>query len=284
MMSRPALAALAALALALPSLAQQAAAPKQSAAPQQAAAPQGPRPKSQKELDALMAIQNAKDPDSRLKAIDDLLNNFSDTDFKGQVLDMAVDTARMKNDSGAVAAWADRALQNNPKDYIAHADLAAALASQMKEFDLNLKDEAAKVQQQAQGAIDDVKDAPKPNPNITDAQWETAKKEIAAQGYEAWGMSDMTQKNYKDAAQQFSHAISLSPNSVLRVRLGQAYLNDKQYDAAIAQYDLAMSDANAPVQVKQIAQAGKVQAAKLKAGPAAPAAAPAPAPAAPPKQ
>ncbi len=271
MISRPALAALAALALALPSFAQQAAAPQQSAA-----APQGPHPKSQKELDALMAIQNAKDPDSRLKAIDDLLTNFADTDFKSQVLDMAVDTARMKNDSGAVAAWADRALQNNPKDYIAQADLAGALASQMKEFDLNLKDEAAKVQKNAQGAIDNVKDAPKPNPNITDAQWESAKKEIAAQAYEAWGMSDMTQKNYKDAIQQFSHAISMAPNSVLRVRLGQAYLNDKQYDAAIAQYDLAMSDANAPVQVKQIAQAGKVQATKLKAGPAAPAPAAAP--------
>jgi tetratricopeptide (TPR) repeat protein len=233
-----------------------------------------------------MAIQNAKDPDSRLKAIDDLLTNFADTDFKSQVLDMAVDTARMKNDPSAVAAWADRALQNNPKDYIAQADLASALASQMKEFDLNLKDEASKVQQNAQGAIDNVKDAPKPNPSMTDAQWEAAKKEIAAQAYEAWGMSDMVQKNYKDAIQQFSHAISMSPNSVLRVRLGQAYVNDKQYDAAIAQYELAMSDPNAPVQVKQIAQAGKVQALKLKGGPAAPpAATPAPAPAsAPPKQ
>ncbi len=276
MIYRPALAALAALALAAPSFAQKAAG--QQPAAQQPAAPKGPQPKSQKEVDALMAIKNATTPDARLKAIDDLLNNFADTEFKNQVLDMAVDTARQKNDPAAVAAWADRALQNNPKDYIAQADLAGALASQMKEFDLNLKDEAGNVQKNAQGAIAALKDAPKPNPNITDDQWAGYKKEIAAQAYESMGMSDMVQKNYKDAIQSFQQGISASPNSVLRVRLGQAYTANKQYDEAIAQYDLAMSDANATVQVKQIAQAAKVQAARLKAGGATPAAPAAPAP------
>ncbi len=253
MTSRPALAALAAILLAAPSFAQ---------AP---AAPQGPHPKSQKEVDALMAIQNATTADARLKAIDDLLTNFADTEFKTQVLDMAVETARQKNDPEAVAAWADRALQANPKDYIAMVDLASVTAGQMKQFDLNLTDEVAKVDKNAHGAIDNVKVATKPNPNMTDDQWKGYQGDITASAYEALGIAASVQKNYPAAIEQFKDGLAASPNAVLRVRLGQAYVLNKQYDEAIAEYDKAMADPNAPAQVKQIAQAAKVSAEKLKA-------------------
>ena len=41
-----------------------------------------PKPKSQKEVDAIMAIQNAQDPDARVNAAEALLHNFADTEFK----------------------------------------------------------------------------------------------------------------------------------------------------------------------------------------------------------
>ena len=223
------------------------------------------KPKSPKEIAALQAIQNATDPDARLKSIDNLLTNFADTEFKNAVLDMAVETARQKNDPTLVDVWADRALQANPKDYIAMDDLAAITAAQMKEFDLNLKDEAAKVDKNAHGAIDLVKDATKPNPNMTDADWAGYKADITAAAHEALGLSEAAQKNYTGAIDEYKAGMAAHPNSVLMVRLGQVYTQNKQYDEAIAQYTQALADAGASPAVKQVAQAGKTNAEKRKA-------------------
>ncbi len=236
------------------------------------------KPKSQKEIEALQAIQNATDPDARLKAIDNLLTNFADTEYKIAVLDMAVETARQKNDATLVNIWADRALQVNPKDYIAMDDLAAMTAGQMKEFDLNLKDEAAKVDKNARGAIDNIKDATKPNPSMTDTDWAGYKADLVAAAHEALGLSAMAQKNYTGAIDEYKLGLAAHSNSVLMVRLGQAYTRTKQYDEAIAQFTQAMADAGASTAVKQVAQAGKVNAEKLKAAASAAPAAPAPAP------
>ncbi len=236
------------------------------------------KPKSQKEVEALQAIQNATDPDARLKAIDNLLTNFADSEFKIAVLTVAVETARQKNDPTLVNIWADRALQANPKDYVAMDDLASVTAAQMKEFDLNLKDEVAKVDKNAHGAIDNVKDATKPNPNMTDADWAGYKADLVAAAHEALGLSNMAQKNYTGAIDEYKAGLAAHSNSVLMVRLGQAYTQNNQYDEAIAEYTQAMADAGASPAVKQVAQAGKANAEKRKAAASAAPAAPAPKP------
>lgn len=237
------------------------------------------KPKSQKEIAALQAIQSATDPDARLKAIDDLLTNFADTEFKNAVLDMAVETARQKNDPALVNIWADRALEANPKDFIAMADLASITAGQMKEFDLNLKDEAAKVDKNAHGTIDLIKDAAKPNATMSDADWTGYKADLVAAAHEALGLSDSAQKNYAGAIEEYKAGLAAHSNSVLMVRMGQAYAQNKQYDEAIAEFTQALADPGASPAVKQVATAGKANAEKKKAGAvAAPAAAPAPKP------
>ncbi len=238
------------------------------------------KPKSQKEVDALMAIQNATTVDARLKAIDDLLTNFADTEFKNQVLDMAVETARQKNDPALVAVWADRALQANPKDYIAMVDLASVTAGQMKPFDLNLADEAAKVDKNANGALGLIKDAAKPNPNMADADWTGYKQDLAASAYEAMGLADAVQKKYPEAIAAYKAGLAEHDSPVLMVRLGQVYASSGQFDDAIAQFDKAAAHPQATPQVKQVALAAKAEAQKRKAaaGGAAPAAPAAPKP------
>lgn len=240
------------------------------------------KPKSQKEVDALMAIQNATTVDARLKAIDDLLTNFADTEFKNQVLDMAVETARQKNDPALVAVWADRALQANPKDYIAMVDMASVTAGQMKPFDLNLPDEAAKVTKYANGALDQIKDAAKPNPNMSDADWASYKADLTASAYEAIGMSYAVQKKYPEAIAAFKTGIAAKDSPVLMVRMGQSYAAAGQYDDAIATFEKAMANPQASPQVKQVAAANKAEAEKKKAAasgaPPAAGAAPAPKP------
>jgi tetratricopeptide (TPR) repeat protein len=226
-----------------------------------------PKPKSQKEYDAIMAIQNAADDDARLKAIDTLLTKFADTEFKLVVLDMAVETARHKNDPALLTVWADRAIQANPKDYIAMIAVAQATALNIKEFDLNLKDEVARVEKNANAAIEALKDAPKPQPQLTDAQWAEQKKDITSSALEAIGTADMGQKKYAEAVTQFQASIAAAahPDGATYVRLGESLLQTQKFDEAIAAYDKAMAVPEVSPQVKQVAQKRKDDAEKRKA-------------------
>lgn len=233
----------------------------------------GPKPKSQKEVDALMAIQNATDADGRLAAIDNLLTKFADTEYKFMVLDMAVETARQKNDPTLVGVWADRAVQANPKDFIAMLAVAETTAAGIKPFDLNLKDEVAKVDKNANGAIALLKaaDTPKLRPDLTDEQWAAMKKDLTSEAYQALGIAAMNQKKYPDAITQFKTSIdsAAKPDPATYVRLGEAYLISKDYDNAIASFDKTIAVPDVNPTVKQIAQGRKVDAEKAKAAAAA---------------
>ena len=48
------------------------------------------QPKSQKELDALVAIQSATSVDDRMKKAEDFVKNFADSDFRARVLLVAI--------------------------------------------------------------------------------------------------------------------------------------------------------------------------------------------------
>src|SRR5712691_8787998 len=86
------------------------------------------QPKSQKELDALMAIQNAPSPDERMKKAEDFVKNFADSDFRARVLLVAADTARQKGDSAKLEFYMEKALELDPKCYACLAILAGDIA------------------------------------------------------------------------------------------------------------------------------------------------------------
>src|SRR5581483_6220611 len=48
------------------------------------------KPKSQKEVQAITAVQVAATPDDRIKAVENVLTNFADTEFKVPLLQIAV--------------------------------------------------------------------------------------------------------------------------------------------------------------------------------------------------
>ena len=60
-------------------------------------AQQAPKPKSQKEVDALQKVQAAAQAgnyDGEIQAINYVLENFADTEYKSMLLNMAVDAAQ----------------------------------------------------------------------------------------------------------------------------------------------------------------------------------------------
>ena len=96
-----------------------------------------PKPKSQKEVEAIQAIFNAQDPDGRIAAAENLLTNFADTEFKAIALQVAAASAQQKNDFEKMVVYAERTLEADPKNYAAMLMLANGIAQRTREFDLD---------------------------------------------------------------------------------------------------------------------------------------------------
>src|ERR1035438_10336121 len=101
-----------ALVVGVSSLVAQKAPPKGSAQAQPAAsAPKGPAPKSKEELAALQALINARSsPDATIKASEDLLTRFADTDFKHMALFSEASAYESKGAADKAQVYAERTL------------------------------------------------------------------------------------------------------------------------------------------------------------------------------
>ena len=243
-----------------------------------------PKPKSQKELEAIQAIFNAQDPDGRIAAAENLLTKFADTEFKAIALQVAAASAQQKNDFEKMVLYSERTLEADTKNYPAMLMLANGIAAKTREFDLDKEEKLARAEKYAKSAIDLVKVAAKPRPDLPDADWEAAKQSYLAQGYEALGLAAMVRKKYDDAATQFQSAVTASPEPATMVRLASAYNLSKKPDQALATLDKLNATPDLHPSIKAVAAQERNNAVKLKGGaatPAAPAATPA-APATPP--
>lgn len=235
----------------------------------QNAAPKGPAPKSKAELEALQALFQAQgNPDAVIKAADDFITKFADTDFKETVFDMEADAYQQKHDPAKAQVYAEQALKANPKSYQASIMLAELITQGTRENDLDKAEKLKQSQQYANDAIADVKDATKPNPQITDAQWDEFKKSIVARAHNAIGMGALVNKKYDDAATEFKTAADNDPQPAFLVRQASALQSGGKNDAAIAICDKIIADPQAHPQIKQVAQ--QVRAAAVKSGGKAP--------------
>jgi len=238
------------------------------------------KPKSQKEQQAILAVQLAKTPDERIAAIEKVLTDFADTEFKAALLQMAVQSEQEKNDFAQTVFYADRLLKADPKNAYAMVTLASETARHTRENDLDKDVQLAKVDQWAKDGIEAAKALPKARPDIADADWDAVRKDLEAQGYVALGMAALLRKDYNGAANNYKLSLSTgaSPNPATLVRLAQVYMASGKLDDANFTLDKAINTPNVPDQIKSIAQSMKTEIAKhIK--PAAPAAGGAAAPA-----
>lgn len=228
-----------------------------------------PTVKSAKERDAFIAmqttLQSSRDGKEQLKAIDDFLSKFADTEFKVILLQNAMQIAQQTGDAPLALTYAERVLEADPKNFEADDAIASLTANGMKEFDLDKAEKTAKVQKYSQLALDNVKDYAKPLSQIPDDQWANQKKSAMAQAHAALGIADMANKKYDEAIAEFKTAVDTSPDSIATFRLGEAYMKAGKYDEASATFDKVLSMADAPQQVKTFAQQRKADVAKMKA-------------------
>ena len=260
----------------------------------------GPAPKSQKELEALQAMFNAQNPDARIKAAEELLNKFADTEFKSVATYLLAASYDEKGDWEKTVFWAERTLQDDPKNFQSLLILAGGIPKRSKEHDLDLEEKLARSETYAKKALEAIAAAEKPNPNLTDEQWADAKKDLTAQAHEAFGIGAMLRKKYDVAITEFKQATENVPDAdpTTEIRLAQVYNLAGKPDDAIAVLDKITARPTCgqppepptagclPVQLRQFAQAERVRAVTAKGGVKPPATPPAATPAAPaaPKQ
>jgi len=243
-----------------------------SAAWAQAPVAEQPQPKSQKELEALQAVFAAIDNDSRIKRAEDVLTNYADTEFRSLMLEIITMAYSEKNDYEKTVVYGERCLEVDPNNYRVMLILGQAIAQRTKEFDLDREEKLKRCEGYAAKAQDLVAKAPKPNPQITDEQWEAAKKDTLAEVRTVNGLVALARKKYDVAATEFKAAVDTASNSnpTNKLQLGLAYVNLGKYDDALALFDQVINDPNLPPVFKQFAQGQKNEALKKKAA-AAPA-------------
>ena len=251
---------------------------QQPAQPAQAApAAKPPQPKSKGELEAIQAMFQTQDPDARIKAADNLILKYADTEFKDIALFFAAASYEQKGDSEKAIVYGERAVEANPRNYSALLLLARLVAQRTREHDLDREEKLTRVEGYVKSAEAVLKDAPKPNPALSDDQWAAARKDMLGQGHEALGMAALARKKYDVAIAEFKTAVDSAsqPDPATMVRLGAAYNMDGKYDAAIIVLDKVLAIPDAHPAVKQFAQAERVRAIQAKQGGAKPPAAPA---------
>jgi len=227
-----------------------------------------PQVKSQKEAEAVMAIFQAPDADARIKAAQELITKFADSEFKVIAMQMIAASYQQKNDYENMVVWAERTLEADPKNYHAMLMLATGIAQHTREFDLDREEKLARAEKYAHGAMEILKTLPKPRPDVPDDQWEAAKKDFTAQAHEALGLAALARKKYDVAIAELKLAIegAANPDYATMVRLGAVYNIAGKYDEAIATLDKVMAASDVHPTIKQFAQAERARAFQSKQG------------------
>jgi tetratricopeptide (TPR) repeat protein len=222
---------------------------------------------SKKEYDAFMAIQNAPSPEMQMEAADKFVTGFADSSLKSVALFLAANAAERKNDVTKAIVYGQSAIDADPKNYQAMILVAGELARGTHENDLDKEEKLARVDKMANDALELIKTAAKPNPALTDDQWEGAKKDFASQAHEDLGMAATVRKKYDVAITEYKTAIETAPvpNTTTMVRLAGVYDQAGKPNESLALLTKVLADPNLQPVVKQFAEREKTVAEKLKA-------------------
>src|SRR5580698_8275612 len=98
------------------------------------------KPKSDKETQAIQAIQKAKTPDEIIAAVENLITKFADTEFKSAALVEEAQAYDQKGDSDKAISNGRLAIEADAKNVDALLLVAAELAGHTRDNDLNKND------------------------------------------------------------------------------------------------------------------------------------------------
>ena len=193
-----------------------------------AAAPAQPKI-SAKETEAIRKIANAKTPDEKIAAVENLITNFADTSFKSLALYEAAEAADQKRDYAKAISYGELSIEADPKGGDAMNAMllvAGELAQHTQKYDLDKDDKLAKATKYVNQALEMIPNLAKPpGVKISDADFATFKKDKTADAHRDLGLIATASQKWDVAASEFKTAVdgAATPDVVVMVRLGNAY-------------------------------------------------------------
>lgn len=224
--------------------------------------PQGKqmKPKSQKEGVAIKAMLDAQDPNARIKAADDLITKFADTEFKAFALYLEADAYAQLGNAEKAIVYGEQTVEADAKSYQAQVLLAKMYAQGTKPNDLDKEEKLKKASKYATDAIENLKTAEKPNPQLTDPQWTEMKGDFEGQANLALGIAAAFHNKMDEANAAFDKVAKLDSDPVDLIRAGRVLIDLKKYAAAVPIFDKVIAFPGVQDQIKQIAVSDKARA------------------------
>ncbi|MGB7762305.1 MAG: hypothetical protein WBL61_20895 [Bryobacteraceae bacterium] len=225
--------------------------------------------KSSAEAAAVKALLAAsgQSPDVIIKAAEDLLSQYADTEFKDLALLMEAEAYKQKGDYASSEITDQRALEAYPKNPQAGMQLGELIMQHVGENDLDKEEKLAKAEKLFNEAIQNIDT--KPFVAMPDAKWEENKKFTKAQLENDLGLLAMRRKKLDDAIADFKLAIESDQQPAYQVRLAVAYQQSGKNDEALAICDKLIADPQTHPTIKGLAQNVKKAATAAMAKPAA---------------
>jgi len=141
--------------------------------------------------------------------------------------------------------------------------LGELIMQHVGENDLDKEEQLSKSEKDFNQALESLDT--RPNTGISDAQWEEAKKFMRAELQNDLGLAAIKRKKYDAAVADFKLAIEGDPQPAYQVRLAMAYQKTGKNDEALAICDKLLADPQLHPAIKQVAQGVQKMATQAKA-------------------
>lgn len=178
---------------------------------------QQPNFKSQEEIDAFIAVQNATTVQERASAGETFMATYPDSEAAGLAAYMTMLSYQQLNDFDNMLLYGDMVLENNPAPGVEAGtliSLAGAIPTRTREFDLDKEEKLAKAEDYAKRAMGLIPTLAKMDPNMTDDAWLATRKEFMSQCHEALGSVSLKREDFEAAEGSFRTALELSETPV----------------------------------------------------------------------
>jgi tetratricopeptide (TPR) repeat protein len=215
---------------------------------------------------AMVTAAQSGDNDATIKAADELTTKFSDTQFKSVALMLEARAYQAKGDDDRAQVYAEQCMAADPKGFQAPLLVGESIVRHTRENDLDKDEKLAKAEKDLNLTIENAKAAEKPNPNLTDAQWDEAKKFTIAEAQANLGRVFMIRKKFGEAVGPLQAAADADPQPAYFVWLASSQQQAGKNDDAIATVDKLLAQPNLDPRFRQAATAVKLDAAKAKGG------------------
>jgi len=225
------------------------------------------KPKSNAEGDAVRALQAAQTqgPDAVIKAVEDLLSKYADTDYKELALLIEATAYQQKGDYAGAEITDERVLEAFPKNPQAALQLGELIVQHVHENDLDKEEQLSKSEKYINQALANLDT--KPSAAVSDAQWEQGKKYVKAQLQNDLGLVALARKKFDIAIEDFKLAADGDPQPAYQVRLASAYQQSGNNAEALAICDKLLAEPQLHPAIRQVAEGVKAKAqAKTGAG------------------